>query len=145
MTTLPGGTTPFDSTGFAPVTSTSVVLAVRTTPAPSTAPAQIRTPSTTIAREPMNASSSTITGAACGGPRTTAVPTPPQEHARGREVPLGRHLVEDLELARRERRAHVHAEVEQDRLLEPGVRLPRPAGARRRPAHTPRASGERRH
>src|ERR1051326_2287244 len=82
MTTLPGGTTPFDSTGFAPVTSTSVVLAVRTTPAPSTAPAQIRTPSTTIAREPMNASSSTITGAAFGGRRDTPPPPPP-----AREVP----------------------------------------------------------
>src|SRR5262249_5337800 len=39
MTTLFGGTKPLDSIGFSPVTSTMTVLAVSTTPAPSTAPA----------------------------------------------------------------------------------------------------------
>src|SRR6478736_3067819 len=44
---------------------------------PSTAPAPTRTPSVRIAREPMNAPSSTITGRAPGGSSTPPMPTPP--------------------------------------------------------------------
>ena len=53
------------------------VLAVSTTPAPSTASRPIRTPSTTIALEPMKAPSSTMTGAAWSGSSTPPMPTPP--------------------------------------------------------------------
>ena len=48
-----------------------------TTFGPMTAPAPTRTPSTITAREPTNAPSSTITGAACGGSSTPPIPTPP--------------------------------------------------------------------
>ena len=44
---------------------------------PSTAPAPTRTPSVRIAREPMNAPSSTMTGRAPGGSSTPPIPTPP--------------------------------------------------------------------
>src|SRR4051812_27966168 len=53
------------------------VLAVSTTPAPSTARAPTRTPSTTTHRDPMNAPSSITTGAAWTGSRTPPLPTPP--------------------------------------------------------------------
>ncbi len=54
------------------------VVAVRTTFAPSTARAPTRTPSTTMQRDPTNAPSSTITGAACSGSSTPPMPTPPE-------------------------------------------------------------------
>src|SRR5690348_2112425 len=52
-------------------------VAVNDTFGPRTAPAPTRTPSTTIAREPMKAPSSTITGRAPGGSSTPPIPTPP--------------------------------------------------------------------
>src|SRR5207249_7462502 len=44
---------------------------------PSTAPAPMRTPSVRIARDPMNAPSSTMTGREPGGSKTPPMPTPP--------------------------------------------------------------------
>src|SRR6185503_14098236 len=51
--------------------------AVSDTFGPRTAPAPTRTPSVRIARDPMNAPSSTITGVAPGGSSTPPIPTPP--------------------------------------------------------------------
>src|SRR5690606_36127924 len=53
------------------------VLEVSTTLAPSTASRPIRTPSTTMQRDPMKALSSIMTGAACTGSSTPPIPTPP--------------------------------------------------------------------
>src|SRR5436190_5301754 len=72
-----GGTNPRCSTGSLPVTSMTGTEAVRETFGPRTAPAPMRTPSVRIAREPMNAPSSTITGFAPGGSSTPPMPTPP--------------------------------------------------------------------
>ena len=62
--------------------------AVRETFAESTAPAPTRTPSVTMQRDPMNAPSSTITGAAWGGSSTPPIPTPP---ARWTSAPIWAH------------------------------------------------------
>ena len=53
------------------------VLWVRIVPAPSLAPGRTLAPSTTMLREPMNASSSITTGTALGGSSTPPMPTPP--------------------------------------------------------------------
>jgi hypothetical protein len=58
------------------------MVAVRMQPAPSTAPWPTRAPSATMQREPINASSPTITGAACGGSSTPPMPTPPDRCTR---------------------------------------------------------------
>ena len=50
---------------------------VNTTFAPKTASFPTLTPSTTIQRDPINALSSIITGAACNGSSTPPIPTPP--------------------------------------------------------------------
>ena len=65
MTTERAGTCPLYSTGVGPLTSMILVDAVNTTLAPSTASFSMRTPSTTMHREPIKQSSSMITGAAC--------------------------------------------------------------------------------
>ena len=52
-------------------------LAVSVTFGASTASRPIRTPSTTMHREPTNAPSSTITGRLPGGSSTPPIPTPP--------------------------------------------------------------------
>src|SRR5579862_5166425 len=78
MTTERAGTRPLDICACDPRTSTIDVLAVSTTPAPNTASRSTRTPSTTIEREPTNAPSSMMTGAACGGSSTPPIPTPPE-------------------------------------------------------------------
>jgi hypothetical protein len=78
MTTLRAGIRPFHSRGSGPVTSMMRVLAVSTVFAPSTASSSTTTPSTTIARLPMNAPSSTMTGRADGGSSTPPRPTPPE-------------------------------------------------------------------
>src|SRR3954470_24554906 len=75
----PGGTLPRCSTGSAPRGSITGVLAVSTTPAPSTARAPTRTPSTTTHRDPMNAPSSITTGAAWTGSRPPPTSTPPAD------------------------------------------------------------------
>ena len=54
------------------------VVAVRMVPAPSLAPVRTLAPSTTMEREPMNASSSTTTGTALGGSSTPPMPAPPE-------------------------------------------------------------------
>ena len=59
------------------MTSITGTLPVRTTPGAITASRPIRMPSTSTTREPMNAPSSTITGAACTGSSTPPIPTPP--------------------------------------------------------------------
>src|SRR6187402_2396456 len=84
-TTARGGTSPRYSTGLAPVTSMTGTDAVSETFADSTAPSPTRTPSVTMQREPRNAPSSTITGAACGGSSTPPIPTPP---ARWTSAPI---------------------------------------------------------
>ena len=68
--TVPGITTDFDGMyplryfGLSPLTSIIFVDEVKTTFAPKTASFSILTPSTIIHLDPMNASSSIITGAA---------------------------------------------------------------------------------
>ena len=52
--------------------------AERTTFGAITAPSPTTTPSTTTARDPMNAPSSTMTGRAWGGSSTPPIPTPPE-------------------------------------------------------------------
>src|ERR1700760_2984946 len=76
-TTARGGTEPRYSTGSLPVTSMIGTDAVSVTFGASTASRPMRTPSTTMQREPRNAPSSTITGRAPGGSRTPPMPTPP--------------------------------------------------------------------
>ena len=78
MTTLRAGTLPFHSRGCGPVTSMIRVLAVSTVLAASTASSSTSTPSTTMARLPMNAPSSMMTGRAAGGSSTPPRPTPPE-------------------------------------------------------------------
>ena len=58
-------------------TSITWVVASGSCPAPRTAPVPTRAPSTTMQREPTNASSSTTTGTAFGGSSTPPMPTPP--------------------------------------------------------------------
>ena len=62
--------------------------AVSETFAASTAPRTDAHPSVTMQREPMNAPSSTITGAAWGGSSTPPIPTPP---ARWTSAPICAH------------------------------------------------------
>ena len=63
---------------------------------PITAPSPMRTPSTTIAREPTKALSSMMTGAACGGSSTPPMPTPPARctspRRSGRKEPTVAHV-----------------------------------------------------
>ena len=71
-----GGASPRGSS--APVsTSMTCVVGPRMVPGPSTAPVRTRAPSTTMAREPIIASSSTTTGTAFGGSSTPPIPAPP--------------------------------------------------------------------
>ena len=79
-----------------PVTSITGVLPVRISPAPSTARAPTRTPSTTMQRDPTNAPSSTITGLGLDGLEDAADPhAAGQVHARAdlRAGPHGRPRV----------------------------------------------------
>src|SRR5439155_5819057 len=76
-TIAPSGTRARCSTGSGPRGSITGVLPVSTTPAPRTAPRPTCTPSTTMHREPMKASSSITTGTAWSGSRIPPIPTPP--------------------------------------------------------------------
>src|SRR6202043_1460902 len=58
-------------------TSITRVLLGRIGPEPSLAPRRTLAPSTTMLRDPMNASSSITTGTAFGGSSTPPMPTPP--------------------------------------------------------------------
>jgi hypothetical protein len=73
-----------DHEGTRPRPSSSPVSAsitgmdeVRIDPAPRTVPRPTRAPSAMMQRLPMRQSSSTMTGAACGGSSTPPMPTPP--------------------------------------------------------------------
>src|SRR5439155_11112100 len=76
-TIAPAGTRPRCSTGSDPRGSITGVFPASTTPAPRTAPRPMWTPSTTMQREPMKASSSITTGTAWSGSRMPPIPTPP--------------------------------------------------------------------
>ena len=76
MATVLGGTVPRPTS--APVwASMTGTVPVRMQPAPSTLLRPTRAPSATMQRLPMKQSSSTMTGAACGGSSTPPMPTPP--------------------------------------------------------------------
>ena len=64
---------PLYSLGSEPLTSITLVDFVRTTLAPKTAAFPTCTPSTTMHLDPIKASSSIITGAACTGSRTPPI------------------------------------------------------------------------
>ena len=77
ITTDFGGIYPLYSLGWSPLTSIIFVLPVMVTLAPITASSPTWTPSTKMARDPINAWSSTTTGCAWSGSRTPPIPTPP--------------------------------------------------------------------
>ena len=77
ITTARGGDRAARFDGFRTSNIQDGRAAVKTTLALSTASLPTCTPSTTMQREPMNAPSSTITGAACSGSSTPPMPTPP--------------------------------------------------------------------
>ncbi len=105
----------------------------------TTAPSPTTTPSTIVAREPMNAPSSTITGLACGGSSDEARhenDAPGQERAVACDsrwddphsalgvVRLHRDLVQEVEASDLHRLDLAQAEVEENRLLRPLVDEP---------------------